>query len=808
MMRKTVARLLALVLVLCMVVLCVPVRAQATVNLTRPENITDEEWEILRQKLLAQLAAEQAKEQEETGSVTEATLPETDSLSKSDSGNLTVTDQAEVKTGVTVPDAANDQTVSVELPAKADTLTPEGGATVNEYETTIDVENAGGTTESVKVDAEESYDLQATVSAVETTPKGDVTDITYDVSLDGAVSATGKDGDEVVKSEVVEDVDAAANKAAKEEKVTAPQFKVDMTANGMNAEEITRVEHKYYTPKKSTTPSSGAAPLEETPAETEEHIEYYYNAANGVDTTDTGKKYFTVSVVDKVKEGAETVKETVVSLWTGFLGIFHITTDAFEGAADANGKKNTYDNLTEAAAAETKVEMLRDYETGATADLDKKVTVNLKGHDYTNTSDDAAMNVTGGDVTVKNGDIISNGAGAEVSGTGTRFFLKNIFLRSNANKDAAGKNAAVSISDSGNTVDVDDSHIDGRASTYGIQDTDTGKNAVNIDDSVIEGKTGVALKNTDADIRDSYLRSTSGPALSVDGNSEDNEVVITNGRFESGKAAANIYAKDKDDIASITVKGGRFTDPTGLCSYVPYGYAAICRNDGSHFLYEVVSTDYTPTRDGYRFLGYTDGNGNAISLAEAYRKGIIAYAQWKEIPETAEKPAPLITVKTDEKNCTTKVTVKGDTAFVTVKDKDGDFAPISEVIVPSVKRLQNKEIDTVEIQVDEDVTLVLDIEKAKENGFTDVVEVSLEKDILLITSGKDTCIELDIAVLKASDKPVEIQLVEGELSVQLGKNSTMSVDLTKALKTGERVVVKLENAVLKLYDKYNKPIKE
>ena len=799
MMRKTVSRLLALVLVLCMVVLCVPVRAQAEVNLTRPENITDEEWEILRQKLLAQLAAEQATA---TTPVTPETLPETDSLSKSDSGNLTVTDQAEVKEGVTVPDAANDQTVSVELPAKADTLTPEGDATVNEYKTTIDVENAGGTTESVKVDAEESYDLQATVSAVETTPKGDVTDITYDVSLDGAVSATGKDGDEVVKSEVVEDVDAAANKAAKEEKVTAPQYKVDMSINGMDEKKVTRVTHRYTTPKETTAP-------DETPAE-ETHEEYYYNAANG--TEDTTKKYFTITEVETEKAGVggtlEKVKEKVVSLWTGFLGIFHITTDAFEGAADANGKKDTYDNLTDAAAAEQKVEMLRDYETGATADLDKKVTVDLKGHDYTNTSDDAAMNVTGGDVTVKNGDIISGGAGAEVSGTGTKFSLKNIFLRSNADKDDSGKTAAVSISDSGNTVDVDDSHIDGNRSTYGIQDTSTGKNTVNIDDSVIEGKTGVALKNTDADIRDSYLRSTTGAALSVDGNSKDNEVVITNGRFESGKAAANIYAKDKDDIASITVKGGRFTDPTGLCSYVPYGYAAICRNDGSYFLYEVVSTDYTPTRDGYRFLGYTDGNGNAISLAEAYRKGIIAYAQWKEIPETAEKPSPLITVKTDEKNCTTKVTVKGDTAFVTVKDKDGDFAPISEVIVPSVKRLQNKEIDTVEIQVDEDVTLVLDIEKAKENGFTDVVEVSLEKDILLITSGKDTCIELNVAELKASDKPVEIQLVEGELSVLLGKNSTMSVDLTKALKTGERIVVKLENAVLKLYDKYNKPIKD
>ena len=788
MMRKTVARLLALVLVLCMVVLCVPVRAQAKVNLTRPENITDEEWEILRKKLLAQLAAEQAADMEPEA------LPETDILSKSDSGNLTVTDKAEVKEGVTVPDAAKDQTVSVELPAKADDeikteVVGDKKVVTNEYDTTIEVK--------------ESYDLSAEITKVET-EDGQVTDITYDVSLNGAISAKDEDGKDAVKSEVVENVDAVANEATKEEKVPAPQYKVDMSINGMDEKKVTRVTHTYTTPKETTAP--GETPDEET------HEEYYYNAENG--TEDTTKKYFTITEVETEKADAsgtlQKVKEKVVSLWTSFLGIFHITTDAFEGSADTNGKKDTYSNLSDAASENSgkTVEMLRDYETNATADLDKKVTVDLNGHDYTNTSDDAAMNVTGGDVTVKNGDIISNGAGAEVSGTGTKFSLKNILLRSNADNDTSGNTAAVSISDSGNTVDVDDSHIDGNRSTYGIQDTSTGKNAVNIDDSIIQGKTSVALKNTDADIRDSYLRSTTGAALSVDDNSKDNEVVITNGRFESGKAAANIYAKDKDDIASITVKGGRFTDPTGLCSYVPYGYAAICRNDGSYFLYEVVSTDYAPTREGYRFLGYTDGNGNAISLAEAYRKGVIAYAQWKEIPEATAKPAALITAKTDETGCTTKITYKGDTAFVTVKDKDGDFAPISEVTIPSVKRLQNKDIDTVEIQVDEDVALVLDIEKAKENGFTDIVEVSLEKDILLITSGKDTCIELDIAELKAADKPVEIQLVEGELSVLLGKNSTMSVDLTKALKTGERIVVKLENGVLKLYDKYHKPIKD
>ena len=809
-MKKFVLRLLALVLVLCMVVPCMPIGALAT-ELIRPENISDEEWEVLRQKLLAELAANQE-------SVTETTLPQTDSLSKGETGNLVVTDKAEDKTpaDVTVPEAAEEQTVSVELPAKADTIKEETGpdgkdVITNEYKTTI----AEGTTEEKKVAVEESYDLKAEITAVETEGTGDenVTDITYEISLDASVSAveanpeSGTDPTTVVKSDVVENVDIVANQAVKEENkdpktdIPQPQYKVDMTANGMNADEITRVEHRY-----KTSDAEGAT----------EEVEYYYNAKNG--TEDTTKKYFTVTVVEKVKE----VKETVVSLWTGFLGIFHITTDAFEDVKT----KDTYASLEEAqkfdidsGSTQTRsVEMLRDYKTDSTADLNNsgtKLNVDLKDHTYTNISEDTAIQVggNGNEITIQNGDIISNGDGIQVSDStnSNKLSLKNILLRSNANNNGKGNEAAVKVGGSKNTVNIEGrSWIDGIRSTYGVYSKSSGtdENTVNISKSKVEGKTGVSLTNSSALLSDSILRGTSGAALAVDGNTKANDVVITGGRFESGKDVANIYAKDKDDIASITVKGGRYTNPAGLYSYIPYGYALISHNDGSYFRYEVVSTDYTPTRDGYSFQGYTDANGNPISLKEAFHKGIIAYAQWKEIPETTTKPVALITVKTDEKGCTTKVIYKGDTAFVTVKDAKGEFAPISEVVIPSIKRLQNKKIDTVEIQVDEDVSLVLDIEKAKENGFTDIVEVMLEKDMLLITSGQDTCIELNIAELKEADKPVTIQLVEGELTIMLGKNSSMTVDLTKALKTKERIVVKLENGVLKLYDKYHKPLKD
>lgn len=786
MMRKTVSRLLALVLVLCMVVLCVPLRAQAVVDMTRPEGLTDEQWEeLLRLRLL-----EEAKNNE-------ADLDDTDTITKSpDTGNVVVSETVPI---TAAPDAAKEQTVIVETPLEAETISE--NKTENDYEATLPAtDSALNPTEATVA---ESFDLTASAT-VETTADGEVTDIEYNISLDEHIEA--KANGETVAEGKVEDLDKALNTKTQ----NPSEFKVDMSINGMDDKKVTRVTHKYTTPKETTAP-------DETPAE-ETHEEYYYNAANG--TEDTTKKYFTITEVETEKVGVggtlEKVKEKVVSLWTGFLGIFHITTDAFEGTADTNGKKNTYSDLSDAAAGNSgkAVDMLRDYETDKSAVLDNDVNVDLNGHTYTNTGNSAAITSSGSKVAVQNGEIYSGGDGVDV--TGGKFSLKNIFLKSNAKDTNTGTTAGIKATGGASEVAVVDSDIDGTNSRYGVQynGSSNASNKLIVQNSGVVGGTGIAVDNASASISGSYVAgigkaakgTNSGAAVAASGNSK---VEISSGLYDSARAVDNIYVTGKN--ASVSITGGRFTDPDHLYDYLPRNRAVISHNDNSYFLYEVVGTDYVPSRDGYRFLGYTDGDGNAITLAEAARRGVIAYAQWKEIPEklaSALTVADLIKVKTDEKNCTTKVTVKGDTAFVTVKDSDGEFAPISEVKVISVKKLQLLKIDTIEIQVDEDVALVLDIEKAKENGFDDTIEVTLDKDTLLITSGKDTCIELDIAVLKASDKPVEIQLVEGELSVQLGKNSTMSVDLTKALKTGERIVVKLENGVLKLYDKYNKPIED
>ena len=794
MMRKYVSRLLALALVLCMVVLCVPVRAYADVPV-RPEGMTDEEWAEYLRKWNEVVVIEETVAADTTTTVEVVT---TDA-----SGAETTTTPAPAP-------AVPEQSVTVIVPVE-EGATVEGDTVTSEETVTVPETDVDGTptgeTETVEATIEEKYEVDATVKEVEITD-GEITDITYDVSMEKTTTVTGEGGTPIGTSETVKNVDVVENKEAADAGTPAPQYNVNLTVNGMK-DAPTRVEHKYTATKKQTI--DGA----ETEVQVEE-TEYYYNAANGIDETDTNKKYFTVSGFEEEDTAAATetptLKDKVVSLWTSFLGIFHITNDAFEGTET----KDTYANLSAAADANEgkAVDMLRDYETDKSAVLDNDVNVDLNGHTYTNTGNSAAITSSGSKVAVQNGEIYSGGDGVDV--TGGKFSLKNIFLKSNAKDTNTGTTAGIKATGGASEVAVVDSDIDGTNSRYGIQynGSSNASNKLIVQNSGVVGGTGIAVDNANASISGSYVAgigkaakgTNSGAAVAASGNSE---VEISSGLYDSARAVDNIYVTGKN--ASVSITGGRFTDPDHLYDYLPRNRAVISHNDNSYFLYEVVGTDYVPSRDGYRFLGYTDGDGNAITLAEAARRGVIAYAQWKEIPEklaSALTVADLIKVKTDEKNCTTKVTVKGDTAFVTVKDSNGEFAPISEVKVISVKKLQLLKIDTIEIRVDEDVALVLDIEKAKENGFDDTIEVTLDKDTLLITSGKDTCIELDIAVLKASDKPVEIQLVEGELSVQLGKNSTMSVDLTKALKTGERIVVKLENGVLKLYDKYNKPIED
>ena len=148
-----------------------------------------------------------------------------------------------------------NQTVSVEIPVEeATTLTPvedtleaNGDNTAIEYDTPAE----GSTDETVHV--EESYDLKVEVTDADTDANGKLTDIEYDVSLEQKVS-------EPSDSETPAPQSSEDNSDPKTDAHWKNPVKVNLSVNGMEDEEITRVEHKY-------TDESGT-----------EQTEYYYNA--------------------------------------------------------------------------------------------------------------------------------------------------------------------------------------------------------------------------------------------------------------------------------------------------------------------------------------------------------------------------------------------------------------------------------------------------------------------------------------------------------------------------------------------------
>lgn len=873
MLRKYLARLLAFVLVLNLV-LCAPLSAGAT-EVTFKEPPAQNEVDVF--------------------------VP--DQLTNSPDGNLVVSDEATVSADVS--ESVPEQSVSIELPIQGSTIDEEGGKKAS-YDILFSQEGENGELVVDKVEAVEtdSFDITAEVTDVETTGDGQVTDITYNVSLDEKTSIVEKEepGKVLLPEQVTKKVDIAENSA---EGDYTPEYKVNMSINGMNDQEVTRVEHKY----------------KETKDATEEKVEYYYNAKTKTNTeADNGKKFFTV-----VQETVENVKTSFVSLVTNFFGKFHITTDAFEGAANDKGEKVAYSDLASAvnsAAEGSTVEMLRDYITGKSAVITKSdnVTVDLNGKTYTDTdpnlkaadgseTGNAAMKLTGNNqnLTIQNGTIVSGNRGVNVTGSGNKVIVDRVTITSDQRGvQVSGSENDVTVSgttvvaegdvgvgdfNAKNTIKIEKSDVittgdgslgvfhngsnggadiqiigsyvsAGGTGSWGIyvsgsngSTTRDGKNNLTLTDSTIVGSdTGVEVKYTNVTVNNSELvgfgvpptyvgnnngTTTSGVALAVtdnrtfkdDGTLKGSDhtagtITINSGYFYGHKDIDNIFVAAKlnaeDSQATIQLNGGRFVYPNGLYKYTDSTHAVISYNDGSEYPYEVVKDGTTPTRPGYTLQGYKDDKDNDITLAEAIATKAIAYAQWELIPAAdtteeapaktptteAPKDAPAIIVEADSKGNNVDVSIKDSTAVVTVSTPAGEAAAVSEVTIPSVAELQKQGVDTVEIQVEENVTLELGIADTGDT-LTDSVKVTREEDTLVISSGEKSEIVIHMTELKAAaTEPVRIQYNKGVLTISLSANAVYTVDLKDALAADKALTVKLEDGVLKLYDKDGNLIQE
>lgn len=817
MLRKYLARLLAFALVLNLV-LCVPLSAGA-------EEVKFEAAQNNAQSVV--VAGENTE-----GATTLNALQERDTLTESETGNVVVSDTAETTAttdieGFDIDETIPKQAVSVEV--------PEPVGEINDEQTVNEVTDNG-------VTVDESFDLDADITAV--AKEGDqITDIEYDIALDAQGTVTSESAGSAEPT-VIQDIDQNWEQVSE----TQPEFKVNMSINGMNDQEVTRVEHKY-----KETEDGGVK------------VEYYYNAKTKTDAdADSGKKFFTV-----VQKTVEDVTSSFVSLVTNFLGKFHITTDAFENQTTKEMSTTLGEAVNKAEAGST-VEMLRNYTTDKTANVTTRenVTVDLNDKTYSSTVNNSAIWACQGgqDLTIKNGTINSAGDGIYTAGTGNKITVEDVTLKTNVGGGNDNYNMGIWDAGSNTKITVKDSTINSTGSYFGIYhdgsnggadisvigsyvyaDGATGqgiyvsnnknnaKNKLTIKDSTIVGDSGVEVKFTDVTIDNSTLiglgnpgdytasgngSTTVGAALAVTDNANGitgGTIIINSGNFKGAKDFDSIYQAVGDTSADITVNGGRFVYPNGLYKFTGSTHAVISHNDGSEYPYEVVAAGTTPTRAGYKFLGYKDDQGNAITLEQAIAKKAIAYAQWELIPaeadETPVKPAtvpaekPVIIVEPDSKGNNVDVTIKGGTAEVTVSTPAGEAAAVSEVTIPSVAALQEQGVKTVKVQVEENVTLELGVAK-NDDTVADTIKITREDDILVITSGEQSEIAIHMMALKAAAaKPVSIKLDNGVLTIDLG-NGAYKLNVADALAASKSLSVKLEDGVLKLYDKDGNLIQE
>lgn len=301
MLRKHLARLLAFVLVLNLV-LCAPLSAGAEEGTFDADPVAVDTVE-------------------QTVTVTEDATP----------GKKSQTVSVEIPTDTALSQTPVDGSVPAAAEKPVETEPSEGGTSEGDTKTEPVVEYdapAEGTTEET-FHVEEVFDLDVDLT------KSTTTDIQYEISLDQKTTTTSEvDGVTQETTAIVENVDQTWNADSENQKIT-----VNMSVNGMKIDP-TRVEHIYTT-------------KDENGAEVS-HTEYYYNEANGKDETDTSKKYFTV-----IKETAEDVVNKVVSLVTNFLGKFNITNYAFENQT-TRAMSSTLSTAVKNAGEGDTVEMLRD----------------------------------------------------------------------------------------------------------------------------------------------------------------------------------------------------------------------------------------------------------------------------------------------------------------------------------------------------------------------------------------------------------------------------------------------------------------
>ena len=180
------------------------------------------------------------------------------------------------------------------------------------------------------------------------------------------------------------------------------------------------------------------------------------------------------------------------------------------------------------------------------------------------------------------------------------------------------------------------------------------------------------------------------------------------------------------------------------------------------------------------------------------------------VPEqttTTKKTDTIVEAKKDNATEQTNVAVEGTTAKITVTDDKGEFVAPQEVTIKSVTALESTGATEASIQLDTKLVLDLDVATIKSASTSDVVTVTNEDSVITVKSGETALVSVDVkAVLSETEQTVTVKFSENTVKVVCG-DTAYDIDLSELGGVGT-LTLKLENGVLKVYDKDGNLLKE
>ena len=177
-----------------------------------------------------------------------------------------------------------------------------------------------------------------------------------------------------------------------------------------------------------------------------------------------------------------------------------------------------------------------------------------------------------------------------------------------------------------------------------------------------------------------------------------------------------------------------------------------------------------------------------------------------------EKKDALVESKKDDAIVQSNVEITGATAKITVTDNNGEQIEPKEVTIKSVAAFEETGASEASIQLTAKLIVDVDVatmkEAAAQTGSTaDVVTVTNEDSVITVKSGGAELVSVDVkAVVEATEETVTVKFGTNTVKVICGA-AAYDIDLTGLGDLGT-LTLKLENGVLKIYDKDGNLIKE